>query len=194
MLVMSLTAQDVLNKMYQAWEGVKDYTATLQAYTYGNGKEERKTYEHRFKKPGYVYLKVIKGGSGTACYNPETGKARGKKAFIKLTLNPEKDKRIKSVRGDKIYEAGLDAVIKRWKKYKNVKLEGETTFKGVKVYKLVADGIKHYNAVKEVLYVRTDNYLPYAFVQYDASGRKVKENVYKNLKVNVGLKKKDVCF
>ncbi len=193
-LIVSLSSQDVLDKMFSAWQNVKDYTAILHAYTRSGDKVERKTYEHKYLRPGYVYLKVIKGGSGTACYNPETHKARGKKLFVKLTLDPDKDKRIQSVRGDKIYEAGIDAIVKRWKKYSNVQYEGETTYKGIPVYKLVAGGINHYNAVKEVLYVRKDNNLPVAFVQYDANGKKVKENYYENLKVNVGLKKKDVCF
>ena len=193
-LIVSLTAQEVLDNMFRAWENVKDYKATLHAYTVADGKVERKTYDHRYLRPGYIYMKVLKGGSGAACYDPTTHKARGKKLFVKLTLDPDKDKRIQSIRGDKIYEAGIDAIVKRWKKYRNINYEGETTYKGIRVHKLVADGINHYNAVKEILYVRASDYLPVAFVQYDANGKKVKENYYENLKVNVGLKKKDVCF
>ncbi len=192
-IAVSLTAQEILSKMYEAWEKVKDYKAELVAYTYGKGKEERKTYEHRYKRPGYIYLKVKKGGSGEACYNPKTKKVRGKKLFIKVTLDPD-DKRVRSIRGDRIYEAGIDAIVRRWKNYRNIKYEGETTFQGVQTYKLVAENIKHYNAVKEVLYVRKDNFLPFAFQQFDSQGKKVKENIYRNLKVNVGFQEKDVCF
>jgi outer membrane lipoprotein-sorting protein len=71
-LILSLTADEIFQEMSKSWENVKDYYSTLYSWTKKDNETELKEYEHKFLKPGYVYLKVIKGGSGEACYEKNT--------------------------------------------------------------------------------------------------------------------------
>jgi outer membrane lipoprotein-sorting protein len=194
-LILNLTADEILQEMSKSWENVKDYYSTLYSWTKKDNETELKEYEHKFLKPGYVYLKVIRGGSGEACYDPNTGKAKGRKFGITLTLDPEKDKRIQSIRGDRIYDAGILRAIERTKTYKDIQFNGEKTIDNIKVFEISAtiDPNKNYSADREIIYIRKDNYLPYGYIQYKGNV-KVKEVYWKNLKLNNGYSVKDVCF
>lgn len=192
-LIINLTADEIFQKTYKSWESVKDYYAILYSWTAKDDKEELKEYEQKYLQPGYIYLKVIKGGSGEACYDPNTNKAKGKRFGITLTLDPEKDTRIQSIRGDRIYHAGMLKTIERIKTYIEPKLIGEKTIDNIKVYEISAkiDPSKNFSAEREVIFIRQDNFLPYGFIQYKAN-KKVKEVYWKNLKINNGYTK--VCF
>ncbi|MEO0202834.1 MAG: hypothetical protein ABIL37_03820 [candidate division WOR-3 bacterium] len=194
-LIINLSANEILENTIKSWQNVKDYKADLYSWT-AKGKEvELKEYEHKYLSPGYVYLKVIKGGSGEACYDPTTKKAKGRRLGITLTLDPETDKRIQSIRGDKIYHAGMLKTIERIKTYNDVQLVGEKVIDNIKVYEISAkiDPSQNFSADKEVIFIREDNFLPYGYIQY-ISNTKVKEVYWKNLKINNGYKPKDVCF
>jgi len=74
-------AQSFYGRAWQAWQGVKDYTCILSSYNRLGDKEEYKTYEYWYLKPGYVRMKVIKGKGkgGEVFYDPHRDKVRGHK-------------------------------------------------------------------------------------------------------------------
>ncbi|MCS7245559.1 MAG: hypothetical protein N2504_05010 [candidate division WOR-3 bacterium] len=192
-LIINLTVDDIFQKTYKSWENVKDYYAIFYSWTAKDDKVELKEYEQKYLQPGYLYLKVIKGGSGEACYDPNTNKAKGRRFGITLTLDPEKDGRIQSIRGDRIYHAGMLKTIERIRTYSEPTLIGEKTIDNIKVYEISAkiDPSKNFSAEREIIFIRQDNFLPYGFIQYK-SNRKVKEVYWRNLKINNGYTK--VCF
>ncbi len=194
-LTFNLTADEILSKTIESWKNVKDYYSIMYSWTAKDKQVELKEYEHKYLAPGYVYLKLIKGGSGQACYDPNTNKAKGKKFGLTLTLDPEKDKRIQSIRGDRIYHAGMLKTIERIKTYKEPQLIGEKVIDNIKVYEISAkiDPNQNFLADKEIIFIRQDNFLPYGFLQYKGN-QKVKEVYWKNLKLNNGYSAKDVCF
>ncbi|MEO0144319.1 MAG: hypothetical protein ABIL49_00135 [candidate division WOR-3 bacterium] len=193
--MITLTANEILENTMKSWQNVKDYSSVLYSWTAKDKEVELKEYQHRYLSPGYIYLKVIKGGSGEACYDPNTKKAKGRKFGITLTLDPETDKRIQSIRGDRIYHAGMLKTIERIKTYKDIQLIGEKTIDNIKVYEISAkiEPSQNFLADKEIIFIRQDNFLPYGYIQYKGN-IKVKEVYWRNLKINNGYTPKDVCF
>jgi len=110
------------NRSLKAWQGVRDYTCTMESYNRLGDEEEYKTYEYRYLKPGYIRMKVIKGKGkgGEVFFDPTRKKARGHKggffSFIVLTLDPS-DKRIVSIRGVRVDQTSFGYILDQLKPY-----------------------------------------------------------------------------
>jgi hypothetical protein len=115
-------AREIYDGALKAWEGVKDYTCIMESYNRLGDKEEYKTYEYWYLKPGYIRMKVIKGKGkgGEAYYDPKLNKVRGHKggffSFVKLTLKPD-DKRVTSIRGVRIDQTTFGYILGQLKPY-----------------------------------------------------------------------------
>ncbi len=115
-------AQVFYGQVFQVWQGVRDYTCTMDSYNRLGDKEEYKTYEYWYLKPGYVRMKVIKGKGkgGVAFYDPHRNKVRGHKggffSFVVLTLSPT-DKRVTSIRGVRMDETTFGHILSQLKPY-----------------------------------------------------------------------------
>jgi len=115
-------AQGLYDRAWQAWQGIKDYTCILSSYNRLGDKEEYRTYEYWYLKPGYVRMKVIKGKGkgGEAFYDPHRHKVRGHKggffSFVVLTLEPT-DKRVTSIRGARVDETTFGYILSQLKPY-----------------------------------------------------------------------------
>jgi len=176
----------------KAEAALKDYTATMESKTYKDGKLEYKEYIQKYMRPGFIYMKVIRGANrgGVAVYHPEKRKVRVKKGPLKLWLSPD-DRRLRSPVGHRIYESHIPWFVKRLSD--DARFVSEGTLFGRKVYILEQklDPTKNYGAVKAKYWIDSQSMLPVMITDYDAEGNVVRTVKYRNLKVNVGLTEDD---
>ncbi len=191
--------REAVAALEQALSGIESYTCILESYVKArDGKEEHKEYEYAFVRPGYVKMKVIRGGKGEVFYDPTTGKARGRKpgmlSVIRLTLDVN-DKRITSIRGHRVDETSWFYLLESWKTYVEqadsvaLRKEGNTLV-------LEAYGIPEnpYDEVAMRLYLDAQTHLPLKFEALDANGEVVHRVAYRDVKLNPGLKPDDLRF
>ncbi|MCD6087527.1 MAG: DUF1571 domain-containing protein [Candidatus Hydrothermae bacterium] len=189
-------------KLKSSFDSILDYTCILESFVRKGDKKEVRTYEYRYMKPGWVYMKILKGDNKGAVviYNPETGKVRARKGgilgAIKLTFDPT-DKKVLSIRGHRVDESHMGAILNRWLDYltrAKVEYKGETTVDSLKGPLLEAtecDTAKYHGTWKEILLLDADNHLPVLIEQFDRSGKLIHRVRIKDLKLNTGLKKED---
>ena len=185
-----------------SFDRIQDYTGILESFIRKGDKTEERTYEYRYMKPGWVYMKILEGDNKGAVviYNPKTEKVRARKGgilgAIKLTFDPT-DKKVLSIRGHRVDESHMGAILNRWLDYlarARVEFKGDTAVEGLKGLLLEATGCdtaKYHGTWKEILLLDPDNHLPVLIEQFDSSGELIHRVRIKDLKLNRGLKEED---
>ena len=106
-------------ELKSSFDSIQDYTCILESFIRKGDKTEERTYEYRYMKPGWVYMKILEGDNKGAVviYNPKTEKVRARKGgilgSIKLTFDPT-DKKVLSIRGHRVDESHIGAILNRW--------------------------------------------------------------------------------
>ena len=191
-----------LDNFKKEWDNVDDYTCIIESYIRKGDKEEIRTYDYKFMKPGWVRMKIIKGDDmgAVVVYNPEINKVRAKKGgilgIVKLTLDPS-NKRVVSIRGHRVDNSHFGAILKRWEDYLK---KAEVSYKGLNEFEgreghffeaLKCDTLKYHGTYRELLWLDRDTHLPLGFEQFDGNGILIHRVIYENTKINVRLKKED---
>jgi outer membrane lipoprotein-sorting protein len=185
-----------------AWAGINDYTCIIESYIRKGEKEEIRTYDYRFMKPGWVRMKIIKGDNKGAVvvYNPTTKKVRARKGgilgVVKLTFDPT-HKRVVSIRGHRVDRSHFGAILERWEDYfkrAEVEYKGVGDFEGKEGFLFEAlncDTLKYHGTYRELLWLDKNTHLPMGFEQYDEGGTLIHRVIYREIKWNVGLNEED---
>ncbi|NPB04339.1 MAG: DUF1571 domain-containing protein [Thermotogae bacterium] len=191
-VLLSLTGPELVTKVKEAEKNLKDYTAQMESKTYKDGKMEYKLYLHKYMRPGYIYMKVIKGPNrgGVAVYHPDKKKVRVKKGPLKLWLSPD-DRRLRSPVGHRIYESHIPWFVSRLNSEAKFVSEGTLFGRKVLILEQPLDPTKNYGAVRARYWIDASTYLPLMVTDYDSGGGIVRTVKYKNLKINVGLTQED---
>jgi len=191
------TPEEVISLFRAHWDSLHDYTCIVESYEKLGEKEDFHAYEFRYMKPGWIWMKIIKGknkGSQVA-YNPFKNKVRAKKGgilgVVKLTLDPS-NKKVVSIRGYQVNQSDFGYHLKRWEEYlKNytvtVKID---TLEGKEAIRLDATGIdpeKYGDTYSETIWLYPENFLMLKLEARDKNGVVFHRAVYKNVKINQGL-------
>jgi len=191
-------AREVYDEALKAWAGVKDYTCTMESYNRLGDKEEYKTYQYWYLRPGYICMKVIKGKGkgGEAYYDPKLKKVRGHKggffSFVKLTLKPD-DKRVTSIRGVRVDQTTFGYILSQLKPYMEAgqcKVLDEQGMKGLSC--AAWDKAYHGDIWKEKVLL-DQSLMPVVWERYGKDGTLLYRLVCKDVKLNSGLTLKDVA-
>ncbi len=197
-----LRAQEDPKGLYQqaleAWQGVKDYTCVMESYNRLGDKEEYKTYEYWYLKPGYIRMKVVKGKGkgGEVFFDPKKNKVRGHKggffSFIVLTLNPD-DKKVTSIRGVRVDQTTFGYILFQLKPYVEAgecqMLEGRER-KGLTC---TAQGQSYHGDIWKDKVVFDESMMPVVWERYGKDGTLLYRLVCKDVKLNTGLTLKNVA-
>ncbi len=190
--LVSIGGGEVVAKVKEAERNLKDYTAKMESKTYKDEKLEYKVYLQKYMRPGFIYMKVIRGANrgGVAVYHPNKRKVRVKKGPLRLWLSPD-DRRLRSPLGHRIYESHIPWFVKRLDD--RAKLLSEGTLFGRKVYVLEQplSPSENYGAVRAKYWIDAQRFLPLMVIDYDENGRIVRSVKFMNLKTNVGLTEED---
>ena len=193
------SAQQLYDQSLRAWQGVKDYTCVMESYNRLGNKEEYKTYEYWYLKPGYIRMKVIKGKGkgGEAYYDPKLNKVRGHKggffSFVKLTLKPD-DKRVTSIRGVRIDQTTFGYILSQLKPYMEkgeCKAIEDQGMKGLECS--ATDGAYHGDIWREKVLLDGESFMPVVWERYGKDGTLLYKLVCRDVKLNSGLTLKDVA-
>jgi outer membrane lipoprotein-sorting protein len=192
----------IIEQLEGLWNEINDYTCTLYSYIQKEGEEDIRTYDYRFMKPGWVYMKIIDGRDKGARvrYDPNTGKVTGAKggfiSFIKKTFDVD-DPTVRSIRGHRVNETHMGMFIERARDYLEfgtVKFEGTETLEGqdVYVFEFRRDTPpEESDIVRERWWIDVVDILPVQFEEYDVSGKVARMNKIEDLRFNQGLTEKD---
>lgn len=192
MYLVAVSGGEIVAKVKEAERNLKDYTARMESKTYKDGKLEYKLYIQKYMRPGYIYMKVIRGANrgGVAVYHPDRKKVRVKKGPIRLWLSPD-DRRLRSPVGHRIYESHIPWFVARLND--GAKFLSEGTLFGRKVYILEQplSPKRNYGAVKAKYWIDAERFLPLMVIDYGPDGSIVRAVKFMDLKINVGLTKED---
>jgi len=197
-----LKAQDSAQGLYQraleAWQGVEDYTCVMESYNRLGDKEEYKTYEYWYLKPGYIRMKVVKGKGkgGEVFFDPKRNKVRGHKggffSFIVLTLDPS-DKKVTSIRGVRMDQTSFGYILSRLKPYMETGQCQEFTEGGKKGLDCAAKGRSHHGDIWRDKVVFDERLMPVVWERYGKDGVLLYKLVCRDVRLNSGLTLKDVA-
>ncbi len=192
MLLVSLNASPV-EEFKTAWHNVRDYTCVMEVYERKGRKERFRVYKYSFMRPKWIKMIVIEGSDkgGKAAYNPENGKVYARKpglaGKIRIKLSPD-NPLVKSLRGTKITESDFGYLLLEIKNGRQLKVIGDTTINGKQV---VGINFLKPNGINTTIYFDKTSHFPVYLVEKDSTGQLIHWVKYRNLKVNVGLKKED---
>ncbi len=195
--------------MKQKWESIETYECEYKTFQKKDNKKDTRTYYVYFKKPLWVRLKVLKGRNkgSEVMDNPEKNIVRGRRGGILrgivLTLKPD-DKKVVSIRGFKVYDAGISGIYIRFLKYFEEGFEmeylgrfEEKGHKGLKIRIKIEKPGKYWGLCEEIIWF-TDDYIPYKTEGFDEKGKKVLEatfyKVYLNTKIPENLWRLQDCY
>ncbi|MEN3045619.1 MAG: hypothetical protein ABDH49_01330 [Candidatus Hydrothermales bacterium] len=188
----------IIKECEKKWESIRTYTCIYESYQKKEDREDKRKYYVEFKKPLWIRLKVLEGkDSGSeVLYNPEKNIVRGRKGGvlkgIVLTLSPD-DKRVTSLRGFKLYHAGIGEIYRRMFEYYKRGFPSRIleTFKekGVEGYKIefeVKSPQEFFGCTREVFWI-TKDFIPYKCEQWDEKGEYVLRSVFLEVNINVKI-------
>ena len=191
-------ASQIYGKALKAWEGVKDYTCIMDSYNRLGDKEESKTYQYWYLKPGYIRMKVIKGKGkgGEVYYDPTRKKVRGHKggflSFVVLTLDPN-DKRVTSIRGVRVDQTTFGYILAQLKPYVDAGECQVVEENGMKGPVCTAGNQAYHGDIWKEKVLFDQNNLPVVWERYGKDGTLLYRLVCRDVKLNSGLTLKDVA-
>lgn len=194
-----ISIDSIVRACKNKWESITTYTCTYESYQKKGEDEDKRTYFVEFKKPLWLRLKVLEGKDrgSEVVYNPDKNIVRGRKGGVLkgvvLTFNPD-DKKVTSLRGFKVYHAGIGEIYRRILEYHErkypVKLLGEfkeERFEGWKIEFEVKNPGDFFGCAKEVFWIRND-FIPYKCEQWDEKGEYVLYSRFFDVNINVFIK------
>ena len=188
----STLKDSVLNKFFNGVDSIKDYTVINDVKTYAGNKIQKRELKIYYKNKGHVRIDVIKGDErgGVAIYDPATDKVRGHRGgflkHIKLTLNKH-SKLATDIRGITTDQATFEFFKSQLEKLKNSPMVIDTLGKGrVSIKVALPESLSVGKADGWKLYLGKDG-LPYRLEYFHADSL-VQESIFKDLKINTGLK------
>jgi hypothetical protein len=171
----------VLDHMETIWADLTDYTCTLHSFIKLGDEVEDRTYEYRFMKPGWVYMKIVEGKDKGARvrFNPSTQKVLGAKggfiSFIKKSFDVD-DPTVRSMRGHRVTESNWGLFVERGRRYLEegtFELLERDTLDGLETFLIeltVEEPLDEQDVMKEFWWVSVQDTLPVQFEEYDPEG------------------------
>jgi outer membrane lipoprotein-sorting protein len=197
-IIFQVSVDSIIKNCEKKWESINTYICVYESYQKKGKEEDKRKYFVEFKKPLWIRLKVLEGKDkeSEALYNPEKNIVRGRKGGILkgivLTLSPD-DKRVTSIRGYKIYNAGIGEIYRRifeyYKRGYNFQFVGEfkeKNFEGWKIEFEVKEPEKFFGCKKEIFWIRND-FIPYKCEQWDENGEYVLYSIFLEVRINVQI-------
>ncbi|MEN3044918.1 MAG: hypothetical protein ABDH37_06880 [Candidatus Hydrothermales bacterium] len=197
-ILIQINVDLIIKECEKKWESVNTYTCIYESYQKKDNEEDKRKYFVEFKKPLWIRLKVLEGKNKNSevLYNPEKNIVRGRKSGmlrgIVLTLNPD-DKRVISLRGFRVYHAGIGEIYRRmfeyYKKGYPSKILGTFKEKGFEGYKIefeVKEPSEFFGCAREVFWIRND-FIPYKCEQWDEKGEYVLYSEFLEVNLNVKI-------
>jgi len=181
----------------KAWQGVKGYTCIMESYNRLGDKEEKKTYQYWYLKPGYIRMKVIKGEGkgGEVFFDPTRNKVRGHKggffSFIVLTLNPD-DKRVVSIRGVRMDQTSFGHILDQLKPYADAGQCKEVKSQGMKGMECAASDKSYHGDIWKEKVIFDGSLMPVVWERYGKDGTLLYRLACKDVKINPGLTLKEI--
>ncbi|MFO8062624.1 MAG: hypothetical protein R6U31_06820 [bacterium] len=205
LIVMALLASaSTAESIIERWEGfsdtINDYTCRLHNDLVKGSETSSTVWEYRYLEPGYIYMESIEGDrlGSKAFYDPETEKTTGRRGgmlrFVKLTL-PLTNSLVQNIRGITIAESPWFHVMERLERI--LKSDTEVTTGETDLDTLTADYIEVKGIPVEefgftrakILFAPSGRII--GFKHYE-NGVMVEDVLYKDVKINTGLKKEDL--
>jgi len=190
--------QNLYGASLKAWHGVKDYTCVMDSYNRLGNREEYKTYEYWYLKPGYIRMKVIngKGKGGEVFFDPTRNKVRGHKggffSFVVLTLEPT-DKRVTSIRGVRVDQTSFGYILDQLKPYVEAGQCKVIEENGMKGLECTATDKAYFGDIWKEKIIMDNSLMPVVWERYGKDGTLLYKLVCKGVKLNSGLTLKDVA-
>lgn len=198
-IFIQVSVDSLIQGCKEKWESITTYTCAYESYQKKGKEEDKRTYFVEFKKPLWIRLKVLEGKDkgSEVMYNPEKDIVRGRKGGllkgVVLTFKPD-DKKVTSLRGFKVYHAGIGEIYRRILEYHkrgySVKLLGEfkeNGFEGWKIEFEVKDPDDFFGCAREIFWIRKD-FIPYKCEQWDKKGEYVLYSKFFEVNINVPIK------
>ncbi len=196
-LLVSLSPDSLLTALQTKLEGIRDYTCVLESYERLGDREIRRTYDYKYMEPGWVKMRITAGDNKGArlSYNPDLGKVRAAKGgilgAIKISVTPD-NKRVRSLRGGRVDRSGWPEVLKE---FRQLLTTADTAWvsdsAGLWVLHLVGVRAELPDVHRVEVFVQQTDTLPLGYDEYDAQGTLVHRVRYREIQVNVGLKRED---
>lgn len=209
MAIPELTAEQIVGKMLEAVDKLKDYTCVTEGYSSAHGKEGWRSSRYKFlKEPEMVWSTVEKNKSNYKSrsmpgskYLLKDGKVEAKLTGL-LSLIPLKvradDKLARWHRGERLDQSHVVFIAKQLArdiKAGNVSLAGTTTFEGKEMYVIETTGIdpsKNSGISSQKIAVDPDTFICMKIEKFEKGNSKaVSSWEIKEFKLNTGLSKND---
>lgn len=197
-ILMQINIESIIKECEKKWESINAYICVYESYQKKGKEEDKRKYFVEFKKPLWIRLKVLEGKDkgSEALYNPEKKIVRGRKGGmlkgIVLTLSPD-DKRVISLRGFRIYHAGIGEIYRRMFEYYKrgypSKILGEFKENGFEGYKIefeIKEPSEFFGCSREIFWIRND-FIPYKCEQWDENNEYVLYSKFLEVNLNVKI-------
>ena len=178
---------------------VNDYTVIVHSHEVKGDQTQDRVYQFWFKKPHQVKTRIISGpgtGGGAVWTGGDTvsGHLGGLLSFIRLKVGIH-DRRAVSLRGYTIPDGRLENVINKYTEIKGQlsehngpKIGGQES---TMVELRVANQSDEPDVTRAVIYFSKTTHLPLAQIRYDANGKIVSQEIWTDLRTNIGLTDSD---
>jgi outer membrane lipoprotein-sorting protein len=180
------------------FEKIDDYQCVFDAFVAKDEQTDRRVYNYYFKKDKRIRMEILQGknSGATLVYNEPDVVVRPSGFFISLftfTFAPE-DKKICDLRGFTIPQSDWGTFIEQHIKYldkytartgKPEQVDGRTA---IVIEIESAKPEETMDIAKEKIWLDEREKVLLKFEQYDKSGKLIRANSYKDIKINSGLK------
>lgn len=178
---------------------VNDYTVTVHSHEVKGDQSQDRVYQFWYKKPHFIKTQIISGpgtGGGAVWTGGDTvsGHLGGLLSFIRLKVGIH-DRRAVSLRGYTIPDGRLEVLVSKYKDLKGQlsersgpKIGGQDS---TMVELRLADETDDPGVARATIYFSKATHLPLEQIRYDSNGRILSQQVWTDLRTNVGLKDSD---
>ena len=192
----------IFGRMETLWSDLHDYTCVLHSYIEFEEETDDRTYEYRYMKPGWVYMKIVAGKDKGARvrYDPVENKVSGAKggiiSFIKKSFDID-DPTVRSVRGHRVNESNWGLFVERAKGYfeaGSVSFTGTDTLTEGETFVLefaAEDPRDEIGVARETWWISAQDTLPVQFEEYDVDGEFIRRINIRDLKFDQNLTEED---
>jgi outer membrane lipoprotein-sorting protein len=182
----------------EAWKKLDSYECVIESETVFEGKKRHRRMEYVFKKPKWVFMKIIEGKNKGArvVYDPSTKKVSACKggvlSLIKLTFDPD-DKLVTSKKGDRIDDSHWGARVEggrcMLKPCKHTLLR-EDLFEGQEVWvvdRTTSKPASNKGISAERFWIDKKKHVPLRLEQRNEEGILVYWAVYRKIRIDTGV-------
>lgn len=178
---------------------VNDYTVTVHSHEVKGDQSQDRVYQFWYKKPNLIKTKITSGpgvGGGAVWTGGDTvsGHLGGFLSFVRLRVGIH-DRRAVSLRGYTIPDGRLEVLVSKYSNLKGrlsehngPKIGGQES---TMVELVLADETDDPGVARATMYFSKTTHLPLEQIRYDSSGKVLSQQVWSDLRTNVGLKDSD---